>query len=85
MPRKPFAAARVEAVLEAAVGQLGDDHQPAVDDFDPLERQQERMPHAANVLQRPQLVRARFSCCGPKTNLIALVSPPGASARHTSP
>ena len=60
MPLKPFAATRIEAVLDAAVGKLGDDEQPAIDYFDSLQRQQERMPHAANVVQGPQFVGGPF-------------------------
>ena len=57
MPGPTFLAAFLEAVLQAAVGELGDDDQLPVDDFDPLERQEERMPHALDALKGLQLAQ----------------------------
>ena len=59
--RQLLLAALLEAVLQAAVGQLGDDQQLPVDDLDPLQRQQERMPHALDAVEGLQLAgRAVF-------------------------
>ncbi|MFO0841381.1 MAG: hypothetical protein U0797_03135 [Gemmataceae bacterium] len=45
-----------EQVVQAAVGQLGDQDQVAVDQLDPLDRQQERVAKAFDVLQRAELL-----------------------------
>ena len=47
---KAVDAAIARGDRKAAIGQLGDYQQPAVNHFNPLERQQERVPHAANTL-----------------------------------
>ena len=57
MPLQPFPPAGIEAIFHAAVGQLGDHQQPAIDHLDAFQRQQERMPHAANPVQRTHFVR----------------------------
>src|SRR5207248_2703589 len=50
-----------EAVLEAAIGQLGDDQKLPIHDLDPLQRQQERMSHALDAVEGFQLAgRAVF-------------------------
>ena len=48
-------AAVVETRFEAALRQFGDDNQPAGEDFDPLDRQQKRMTHLSNAVERFQL------------------------------
>ena len=57
---EPFGAALAEPLVEAHVGQLGQNRQPAVDDLEPFERQQERMPHALDPLQRLELLRGEL-------------------------
>ena len=56
-----FLAVLLEAVLETAVGQLGDDQELPFDDLDPLEREQERVPHPLDAIEGFQLAgRAVF-------------------------
>ncbi len=45
------------AIFQAAVGQLGDDHELAVDHLDPLQRQQERVADLFDALERFQFAR----------------------------
>ena len=81
---EPFPPALVEAILEAAVGQLRDDQQPAVDHFDPFQRQQKRMPHAA-TRPAPAVRSSPLLVVLAEDELDGLGQPAGASARHTSP
>ena len=46
--------ARVEPRFETALGQFRDDDQAAVDDFDPFDREQERMPDLFDAIERFQ-------------------------------
>ena len=57
MPVQTFGAALAQPLVEAHVGQLGQNRQPAVDDLESFERQQERMPHALDPLERLELLR----------------------------
>ncbi len=52
---KASLAALVEAGLETPLGQLGHDHQAAVDDFDPFDRQQKRMTDLFDPAERFEL------------------------------
>jgi len=50
--RQPFFATLLEAVLQAALCQLGDDQQLSVDDLDPLQREEERMADPLDAVER---------------------------------
>src|SRR5207244_4508557 len=54
--RLPQLLIRHEDVVEAAIGQLHDDDQLALDDLDAVDRQDERMADGLDEVERPQLL-----------------------------
>ena len=53
-------AALAEPLIEAHVGQFGQNRQPSVQDLEPFERQQERVPHSFDSFQCLELLRCEL-------------------------
>ena len=81
MPGNPCGAALLSALLEAHVGQFGQNGEPAVDHFEPFERQHERMADILDPLHRLHFLRRQLVVVAAVDDLDGLVD----SARSSRP